>query len=81
MRKTLCLNCGETWEESRDIPLEDSKCPHCGWKPMSRCICGEDLTFLMDNKVRSLWQGTRCGRLLLRDKDSSQETWYVPEMR
>jgi len=30
LRKTLCLKCKQIWEESREIPLEDSQCPHCG---------------------------------------------------
>lgn len=34
MRKTLCLGCKKIWEESREIPIEQSQCPNCGRKVM-----------------------------------------------
>lgn len=29
MRKTLCRNCSKIWNETRDIPIEQSVCPNC----------------------------------------------------
>lgn len=45
------------------------------------CLCGEVMTFLMDNKRHVIWKCQNCGRLLLRRKDSPWQTWYVPEAK
>ena len=54
------------------------------------CICGEAMTFLMDNKRYAIWECKKndCGRLLLQPKHNEMtwghnlqlaEFWYVPE--
>ena len=43
------------------------------------CLCGEEMTFLMDNKVKVIWECPNCGRLLLRPYNADWQVWYVPE--
>jgi len=37
------------------------------------------MTFLMDNKRKTLWECQNCGRLLLRPTYADWQRWYFPE--
>lgn len=42
-----------------------------------RPICCEDeMTFVMDNKAKAAWQCLKCWRLLIKHKQTGEETWY-----
>jgi len=43
------------------------------------CLCGEPMTFLMDNKRKTMWECQNCGRLLLRPSYADWQRWYFPE--
>ena len=43
------------------------------------CLCGEEMTFLMDNKRHVIWECQNCGRLLLRPNYADCQRWYFPE--
>ena len=44
------------------------------------CLCGETMTFLMDNKKEVIWECQNCGRLVLRPpNDADWQRWYFPE--
>ncbi len=47
---------------------------------MTTCLCGETMSFLMNNKRRIIWECPNCGRLLLRPSDDDDwQRWYYPE--
>lgn len=52
-------------------------------KPMEKpvCLCGEEMVFLFDNKVRELWgcPSPTCDRVLLKQKKGTQGTFYRKE--
>ena len=49
-----------------------------GVKP--ECRCGSEMKFLMDDKVKEIWDCPRCHRLLCRSKEHPElGEWYVPE--
>jgi len=39
--------------------------------------CEDEMSFLMDNKVKEVFQCLRCGKLVVRDKQTKKETWYT----
>lgn len=42
------------------------------------CLCGQEMTFLADNKRREIFQCENCGRLQLQAKDGTCKEVYVP---
>ncbi len=44
------------------------------------CLCGRDMTFLMDNNRHTIWKCQNCGRLLLRPKYADWQRWFIPEL-
>ncbi len=44
------------------------------------CLCGKEMTFLMDNKKQAIWECPNCGRLVLRPKYADWQRWYSPEV-
>jgi hypothetical protein len=43
-------------------------------KPM---CCEDEMSFLMDNKVKEAFVCLHCGKLVVRDKRTGDETWYA----
>jgi hypothetical protein len=43
-------------------------------KPM---CCEDEMSFLMDNKVKEVFECLHCGKLVVRDKRTKEETWYA----
>ena len=43
-------------------------------KPM---CCEDEMNFLMDNKVKEVFECLHCGKLVVRDKRTGEETWYA----
>jgi len=39
--------------------------------------CEDEMSFLMDNKVREAFVCLHCGKLVVRDKQTKEETWYI----
>ncbi|GAI38548.1 unnamed protein product, partial [marine sediment metagenome] len=39
--------------------------------------CEDEMSFLMDNKVKEAFECLHCGKLVVRDKRTKDETWYV----
>ena len=39
--------------------------------------CKGEMSFLMDNKVREAFVCLHCGKLVVRDKRTKEETWYI----
>jgi hypothetical protein len=39
--------------------------------------CEDEMSFLMDNKVRAAFHCLQCGKLVVRDKRTGEETWYT----
>ncbi len=44
--------------------------------PKPQC-CEDEMSFLMDNKVREAFECLHCGKLVVRDKRTGEETWYT----
>ena len=42
------------------------------------CLCGETMTFLMDNKRQVIWQCQKCHKLLLQPYNGEWQRWYEP---
>ena len=40
-----------------------------------RC-CEDEMSFLMDNKVKEAFECLHCSNLVVRDKRTKKETWY-----
>lgn len=45
------------------------------------CLCGEEMEFLFDNRVRELWRcpSLTCGHVLLKPKNEARGTFYSKE--
>ncbi len=43
--------------------------------------CEDEMSFLMDNKVKEAFECLHCGKLVVRDKRTKEETWYGQIMR
>jgi len=43
--------------------------------------CEDEMSFLMDNKVRAAFQCLHCGDLVVRDKRTGEEIWFSPKER
>jgi hypothetical protein len=39
--------------------------------------CEDEMSFLMDNKVKEAFVCLHCGKLVVRDKQTGDETWYA----
>jgi len=39
--------------------------------------CEEEMSFLMDNKIREAFHYLHCGKLVVRNKRTKEETWYT----
>ena len=39
--------------------------------------CEDEMSFLMDNKVREAFECLHCGKLVVRNKRTKEETWYT----
>jgi hypothetical protein len=39
--------------------------------------CEDEMSFLMDNKVKEAFECLHCGKLVVRDKRTNEETWYT----
>ena len=39
--------------------------------------CEDEMSFLMDNKVIEAFECLHCGKLVVRDKRTKEETWYT----
>ena len=45
---------------------------------MNRPECCEDeMSFLMDNKIKEAFECLHCGKLVVRDKQTQEEAWYT----
>ena len=39
--------------------------------------CEDEMSFLMDSKVREVFVCLHCGKMVVRDKRTKEETWYI----
>ena len=44
--------------------------------PKPEC-CEDEMKFVMDNKIKELFECLHCGKLVIRDKRTQEEQWYV----
>lgn len=39
--------------------------------------CEDSMSFVMDNKVKELFECQSCGKMVVRDKRTGEEQWYT----